>query len=77
MTHVYFHCSTGNGTLVDRCGAMANNLAESCDHAACVVRSLAVARSPEDWRGRVVHANDDLSDELFIVPFAFVPGKPH
>jgi hypothetical protein len=24
-----------------------------------------------------LHVNDDLGDELFVVPFAFVLGKPH
>jgi hypothetical protein len=38
---------------------------------------LTKARSLEDWRGGVPHVNDDLGDELFIVPFAFMLGKPH
>jgi hypothetical protein len=41
------------------------------------VRSLIKARSLEDWRGWVLHVNDDLGDELFVVPFAFMLGKPH
>jgi hypothetical protein len=28
-------------------------------------------------RGWFLHVNDDLGDELFVVPFAFVLGKPH
>jgi hypothetical protein len=31
----------------------------------------------EDWRGWILHVNDDLGDELFVVPFSFVLGKPH
>ena len=77
MTHVYFHCSSGNEVLVDRCGAMVDDLAEAHDHATCVVRSLIVARGLEDWRGWVLHVSDDLGDELFVVPFVFVLGKPH
>jgi hypothetical protein len=46
-------------------------------HAACVVRSLISARSAEDWRSWVLHVIDDLGDELFVVPFAFVLGKVH
>ena len=46
-------------------------------NAACVVRSPTKARSLEDWRGWVPDVNDDLGDELFIVPFAFVLGNPH
>ena len=77
MTHVYFHCSNRNEVLVDRCGAAVDDLAEARDQAACVVRSLTTARSLEDWRGWILHVNDDLGDELFVVPFAFVLGKPH
>jgi hypothetical protein len=77
MTQVYFHCSNTNKVLVDRCGAVVDDLAEARDHAACVVRSLTMARSLEDWRGWVLHVNDDLGEELFVVPFAFVLCKPH
>jgi hypothetical protein len=54
MTHVYFHCSNRREVLVDRCGAVVNDLAEARDHAACVVRSLTTARSLEDWRGWIL-----------------------
>jgi hypothetical protein len=77
MTQVYFHCSNAKDVLVDRCGAVVDDLAEARDHAACVVRSLTMARSLEDWRGWVLHVHDDLGEELFVVPFAFVLGKPH
>lgn len=77
MAQVYFHCSSAKEVLVDRYGALVDDLAEARDHAACVVRSLAAARSFEDWRGWVLHVNDDLGDELFLVPFVFVLGKPH
>ena len=77
MTQVYFHCSNTKEVLVDRCGAVVDDLAEARDHAACVVRSLTMARNFEDWRGWVLHVNDDLGEELFVVPFAFVLGKQH
>jgi hypothetical protein len=70
MTHVYFHCSIGNEVLVDRCGAIVDDLAEAREHAARIVRSLSMARDIEDCRGWVLHVNDDLGDELFVVPFA-------
>ncbi|NEU95263.1 DUF6894 family protein [Bradyrhizobium uaiense] len=77
MTHVYFHCSNNRQMLVDRCGALVGDLTEARDHAACVVRSLTTARNLEDWRDWILHVNDDLGDELFVVPFVFVLGKPH
>ena len=77
MTQVYFHCSHADEVLIDRCGAMVDDLTEARDRATSVVRSLTTARSLEDWRGWTLHVNDDLGEELFIVPFAFVVGKPN
>ncbi|MBR0858273.1 DUF6894 family protein [Bradyrhizobium liaoningense] len=77
MTHVYFHCSNRSEVLVDRRGAVVDDLAEARDYATRVVRSLTMVRSLEDWRCWVLHVNDDLGEELFLVPFAFVLGKPN
>ena len=77
MTQVYFHCSNSRGVLADRHGAAVEDLAEARDHAACAVRSLTMTQSSEDWRSWILHVSDDLGDELFVVPFAFVLGKPH
>ena len=76
MTQVYFHCSNAKEVLVDRCGAVVDDLAKARDHAASIVRSVTMAPSLEDWRGWVLHVNDDLGEELFVVPFAFVLSKP-
>ena len=51
--------------------------AEARDRAACIVRSLIMGRDAEDWRDWVVHVSDDFDDEIFVLPFAFVLGKPH
>jgi hypothetical protein len=77
VTHVYFHCSSDRGVLVDQCGTAVHNLVEARDCAAGVVRSLIVANSAKDCRDWVLHVSDDLGSEIFLVPFAFVPGKPH
>jgi hypothetical protein len=36
-----------------------------------------MAPNSEDWRGWILHANDDLGDEILTVPFASMLGKPH
>ena len=77
MTQVYFHCSNTKQVLVDRRGAVVDDLAEARDHATGVVRSFTNDRSLEDWRDWVLHVSDDQGDELFVVPFTFVLGKPH
>jgi hypothetical protein len=77
MTQVYFHCSNSKEVLVVRGGAVVEDLAQARDHAASVVKSLTTARSLEDWRDWILHVNDDLGEELFVVPFVFVLGKLH
>jgi hypothetical protein len=34
----------------------------------------AISRKRRSW---ILHVSDNLGDELFVVPFAFVLGKPH
>jgi hypothetical protein len=77
MTQVYFHCSNTKKVFVDYSGAIVDDLAEARDHATRVVRSFTNERSLEDWRDWVLHVSDDQGDELFVVPFNFVLGKPH
>jgi len=77
VAQLYFHCSNSNGVVIDRRGAAVDDLAEARDHAAVIVRSFVTAHSPEDWRDWVLHVNDDLDDEIFVMPFAFLLGKPH
>jgi hypothetical protein len=78
MTQLYFHCSNSNGRAVATlCGAVAGDLAEARDHAAIVVRSIVMTASPEDWRDWILHVSDDLGEDVFVVPFAFVLGKPN
>jgi hypothetical protein len=77
MTQVYFHCSNTRNIFVDRRGAVVEDIAEARDHATRVVQSLTKARTLQDWRDWVLHVSDDQGDELFIVPFTFVLGKPH
>ena len=62
---------------IDRSGEAVSDLAEARDRAAGIVRSLIMGRDAEDWRDWVVHVSDDFDDEIFVLPFAFVLGKPH
>ena len=77
MTQVYFHCSNTKKVFVDYHGAVIDNFVEAHDHATRVVQSFTNERSLVDWRDWVLHVSDDQGDELFVVPFTFVLGKPH
>lgn len=77
MAQLYFHYSNSRGALIDRRGADVDDLAEARDRATHFVRSLIAAPSMEDWRNWVLHVSDELGEEIFIVPFASVLGRPH
>jgi hypothetical protein len=77
MAQVYFHYSNTAGVKMERGGAAVGNLAEACDQATLVVRSLIMAPSEEDWRSWVLHVSDEHGDEIFDVPFTSMLGKPH
>ena len=72
QSQVYFGLSA-----IDRSGEAVSDLSEARDRAACIVRSLIMGRDAEDWRDWVVHVSDDFDDEIFVLPFAFILGKPH
>ena len=78
MTELYSQCSNSNGrALANLYGVIVEELAEVRDYAANVGRSIVMTASPKDWRGWVLRVRDDLGEEIFVVPFAFVLRKPH
>jgi hypothetical protein len=77
MAQVYFHCSNSREIRRDQSGAAVSNLAEARDYAACVARSLIIEQSAEDWRDWVVHVSDAFDDEIFVIPFSSILGRPH
>ena len=77
MTQVFFHRSTTKKVFLDHHGAVVSDLAEARDHATRLVQFFANEYSLNDWRDWVLHVSDDQGDELFVVPFVFVLGKPH
>ena len=77
MAKVYFHCSNARGVLRDRCGTSVSDLIEACEKATSKVRSLIAAASLEDWRDWALHVSDEVGNEIFVLPFAFVLGKAH
>ncbi len=77
MTAVYFHYSNGRGVSIDRSGTAVDDLVEARERADCIVRSLLMKPSAEDWRGWILHVTDDLGGEIFDVSFATLLGKLH
>jgi hypothetical protein len=77
MTPIHFHYTSKGRASQERCVAAVSDLAEARDHATRIVRSLMMDPGPEDLRSWILHASDELGNEPFVVPFAFVLGKPH
>jgi hypothetical protein len=77
MAQVYFHYSNNDGMFVDQGRIAVGDLTDVRERAAVFVHALIRGANAEDWRGWILHANDDLGDEILTVPFASVLGKPH
>jgi len=77
LGQVYFHCSNAEGVLVDRFGTSVVGLMEAIEEATNLVRSRVAAPTLVDWRDWVLHVSDEAGEEIFVLPFACVLGKPH
>jgi hypothetical protein len=77
MAQVYLHCANTRGVLMDRRGTSTASLAEACEAATCMMRSLVATISLEDWRDWTMHVSDEAGDEIVVLSFASVVGKPH
>jgi len=77
MTQVSVRCSTARGGLLDRRVANVDDLVDARDYATRVARSLIAIPNSRDWRDCCLTVADDLGDELFVIPFASIIGKPH
>jgi hypothetical protein len=62
---------------MDRRGSSVSDLIEACAEAINRVRSLIASTNLEDWRDWVLHVIDEAGDEVFVLPFVSVLGKPH
>lgn len=77
MTQVYFHCSSTERVLLNYAEGQVADLAEAREQAALLVGALIATPGPQDWRDWMLHASDDLGEELFSLPFKTVLGRTH
>jgi hypothetical protein len=77
MTQISFHCTNATNVVVDPHDAEVDDFFEARHQAARIVRSLIDTHNLKDWRNWVLHVNDDLGEELFVVPFLSALGKAH
>jgi len=77
MTHLYFHCSSADRVVIDPCGTDVDDLSDARARAVGFVRRLVSSKGPDDWRSWTLHVADENGEELFLMPFTYVLGKPH
>ena len=77
MSQVYFHCSNPDGVLVDRRGMSVVDLMEAIEEATNLIRLRIAEPSLVDWRDWVLHVSDEAGEEIVVLPFVSVLGKPN
>ena len=77
MAHLYFHCATPQGLLLDARGSVVEDLGEARDRAAGIILACLGRPGPEDWRSWAMCISDEDGEELFVMPFAAVLGRIH
>ena len=77
MTHVYFHCFNPDRVLLDPRGSDVDDLTEARDQAMRVVQEFVSSRGPDDWRTWTMRVSDNDGEEIFLLPFSYVLGRPN
>jgi hypothetical protein len=77
MTHVYFHCSSSERVLLDQNGSDVEDLVEAHERAKQIVQQFVSSQTPDDWRAWTLHVSDENGDDIFLMPLAYVLGRPH
>ncbi len=77
MAQIYLHCSNPQGRLFDRRVAEVDDFLDARDHAEAVARLLIASPDLQDWRNFRLRVWDDLGEEVFVMPFSSIIGKPH
>ena len=78
MTQVFFQCSNAQGiVLLDQRAADVEDMIEAHQLATQIVREFVNSHGPYDWRTWTLRVCDEDGQELFLMPFSYMLGKPH
>ena len=77
MAHVFFHCANIQGVVLDRRGSDVEDLSEARERAFQAVHAFINTPGPEDWREWSLHVSDEDGEEIFVMTFSSVLGRPH
>jgi hypothetical protein len=77
MAQTLFRCSNSQGHVIDGRVANVKDLIAAREYATRVARSLIASPTLRDWRSCCLSVSDDLGEEIFVMPFSSLIGKPH
>ena len=77
MTHVFFHCASSERVLLDHDGSEVEDLVEAHERAKAIVHQFVSSQTPDDWRAWTMHVSDENGEDIFLMPFSYVLGRPH
>ncbi|MGH8262007.1 MAG: DUF6894 family protein [Steroidobacteraceae bacterium] len=77
MATMFFHCAGTREVLVDRRGSEMADMFDARARAFQIIQAIVTSAGPEDWRDWSVYVSDDEGEEVLLVPFSTVLGKPH
>jgi hypothetical protein len=77
MATLYFHCAGTQEVFLDRSGSEIEDMFDARARAFQIIQAMVTSAGPEDWRDWSVHVRNDEGEELLLVPFSSVLGKPH
>ncbi len=77
MAEALFRCSNAQGHVIDGRVAAVDDLIEAREYASRVVQSLIAIPNSRDWRECYMSVSDGLGEEVFVMPFSSIIGKPH
>jgi hypothetical protein len=77
MATLYFHCAGTEEVFLDRSGSEVEDIFDARARAFQIISAIVTSAGPEDWREWNVHVRNDEGEELLLVPFSAVLGRPH
>jgi hypothetical protein len=77
MAQALFRCSNAQGHVIDGRVVTVEDPVEAREYPTRVARSLIAIPNLRDWRECYMSVRDDLGEELFVLPFSSIIGKPH
>ena len=78
MAQYFFHCTSRKRVLVDRTGYDLPDLVEvRCRAGGVMRRCIETGAVDGDWRDWLLHVTDEEDEDVFVLSFSDMIGRPH